>query len=136
MMFSINPNLSPDDVRNAILLSRKAWSTTTGLPACTSVLRGHCQCDTNTCGAGILDAAAALNYARNTAVPTDGNLVSLLGGRTALPAGTVNANYQTDRGSSSTRQRSGGGGGGAVEPAWLLGLALAVGVLASAGRRG
>lgn len=134
MMFSINPNLSPADVRNGILQSRKAWSTTTGQPACTSVQRGHCQCDTNTCGAGILDAAAALNFAR-TATPSDGTLVSLLSGRTVLPAGTVNANYQTDRGSSSTRVKGSSGGGGAVQPAWLAGLALAAAVLA-AGRRG
>ena len=77
LMFSANPALTPTAVRNALMTSARAFpfsgappiQRTTGGPffpvsACTAptnVSQGYeCYCTTSTCGAGLLDAGAAV----------------------------------------------------------------------------
>ena len=59
LMFSVNPNLTPAQVTQIL------QSTATAFPAGST-------CATSTCGAGIVNAAAALRAAGNTALPPPG----------------------------------------------------------------
>jgi serine protease len=68
MMLSANPALTPAQVKTALQASARpfpATSTDTSIPACvapTSTAQVECHCTTSTCGAGLLDAAAAVAY--------------------------------------------------------------------------
>jgi serine protease len=107
LMFSAAPNLSPAQVRTALRSSARPFPTTgadngsdpTPVPQCrapdgTSQLQ--CYCNTSVCGAGMLDAGAAVAAATQ---PID------------------------DGGSGGNAD--GGGGGGAMSALWVLLLGLA-----------
>jgi serine protease len=107
------PALTPAQIKSALQSSARAFPTEvtdsqTGqqLPVCqvptsTSGDQLECICTTSTCGAGLLDASAAVAAA-----------LSLSGGG-------------GDDGGSS----GGGGGGGAMSIAWLLALCASVALL-------
>jgi serine protease len=65
LMLSLNPALSPADIITRIKQSARAFPSDITLPTCPTVATsgdttGQCNCTTTTCGAGILDAAAAV----------------------------------------------------------------------------
>ncbi|MEY2892169.1 MAG: hypothetical protein RJA98_2077 [Pseudomonadota bacterium] len=68
MMLSANPALTPAQIKTALQASARpfpATSTDTSVPVCaapTSTAQVECHCTTSTCGAGLLDAAAAVAY--------------------------------------------------------------------------
>jgi serine protease len=100
---------------------------------------GRCACTTASCGAGLLDveqalvfAASPLNYS-----PPIRSVVDLADSRiqdcstaTGRSAGTTVVSTPTPV-ATETAATSGGGGGGAITPVWIVGLALAITVLAA-----
>lgn len=98
MMFSVNPDLTPDQVAEGLRLSARSHvrSIVSGgvpvLSQCSSSNTGRCECTSSTCGTGLLDLPGALAYASSPRA-AGGN---------------------------------GGGGGGALGFGWLLALAAAV----------
>lgn len=109
LMLAVNPALSSVDVAYRIMQSATAFPAS-GTP-CSSTNLGNCRCTSDTCGAGILNAAAALAAAQNAPLFSEGTC--------------PDANVTT---------RSSGGGGGAsdtglltllaVLASWMLGTAL------------
>ncbi|MEF7615077.1 S8 family peptidase [Aquincola sp. MAHUQ-54] len=116
LMLAVQPALSPAQV--TALLKQSARAFPTNVPsddgsviqqcqAPSSVRQIQCYCTTSTCGAGMLDAGAAVALAA-AAPPDDGD-------------GGDDGDDDDDGG--------GGGGGGALAPAWLILMALAAGAL-------
>ena len=103
---------------------------------CSSQNPGRCICTTGTCGAGLLDAEQAVLYAQ-----------AVQGGGTYTPPSRSGANIDSSDVMSAVALgrdepsgvappiASDGGGGGALDPAWLIALALAVLMIARAPRR-
>ncbi|HWR75639.1 MAG TPA: S8 family peptidase [Thiobacillus sp.] len=74
LMLSLNPALTPADIIERIKRSARAFPTDNTLPTCPNVATsrdtaGQCNCTTATCGAGILDAAAAVAAALPAPLP-------------------------------------------------------------------
>ena len=113
LMLSINPSLTPAAIRAALQATARAFPTTgaaSGVTQChapTARAQNECYCTTSTCGAGMLDAAAAVARA----VPVPG---------TVPPAA---ASAPMASGSSGSTGSS--GGGGSSSGLWLAGLMLA-----------
>jgi len=69
LMLSLNPSLSPAAIRTALQASARPFPTTgaaSGVMVCrapTALPQNECYCTTSTCGAGMLDAAAAVALA-------------------------------------------------------------------------
>lgn len=65
LMLAIHPGLSADTLESRLLGSTRAFPVVAGLPQCSSQDRstGECNCVTGQCGAGMLDAAAAVSSA-------------------------------------------------------------------------
>lgn len=119
LMFSVNPALTPDRVITRIKAAAKAFpAVDTSLPTCTSAQDSTlgacslpvcsvgrdanymCYCDTNTCGAGLLDTNAAVTLALNPVAKiasvsgaTAGSAVSLDGSGAAVATGHTLASY-------------------------------------------
>ena len=71
LMFSVNPSLTPSQVRNILTGTARSFPSTSAvsnLRACTSptsvAQNSECYCTTTTCGAGLLDAGAAVKASR------------------------------------------------------------------------
>ncbi|MDP2253105.1 MAG: S8 family serine peptidase, partial [Thiobacillus sp.] len=74
LMLSLNQALTPADIIARIKQSARAFPTENTLSTCPNVATsgntaGQCNCTTATCGAGILDAAAAVAAALPTPIP-------------------------------------------------------------------
>ncbi len=117
LMLSINASLWPDELRTLLRSSARAFPTTStdptvttcvdpaSLPAATDQL--ECFCTTTTCGAGMLDAGAAVRAAQNTlgqmlvrlgvvGQPALGGVVTLDGsGSMPVPGTTLSAWHWT-----------------------------------------
>jgi serine protease len=117
LMFSVNPGLTANQILSTLKSTARPFPTTgaaSDVSACldpTGILQANeCYCTASTCGAGLLDAGAAVSLAAKTA-PTPGG-----GGRTGGGGGSTEGDS---------------GGGGAMELVWLLGwLASVIGVWA------
>jgi serine protease len=74
LMLSVNPNLTPAQVKNMLQSSARPFpSTVSGVPVCqapSATIQDECNCTTSTCGAGLLDAAAATAAAAGTSLTT------------------------------------------------------------------
>lgn len=203
LMVSANGTLTPAQVRSQIQATARAFPTTgaeAGTLACTAPTSSdqlECYCTATTCGAGMLDARAAVAavavlqahigvapYApeAGTTITVDGLQSNAASGRTvasyawALTNGggivgpltvasdgrsavatptaagtfTVSLTVTDDLGATAMSTKTitvaaaspppsgggGGGGGGAADPAWLLALLAAVGLLRRANRSG
>ena len=127
LMLSVNPNLSACTVRNVIRASARPFPTTgssAGVQQCNSTTSSNgeeCYCNTATCGAGMLDAAAAVALAANPPA----NLTLCSSSPTPTPAATP----------GPAPVESGGGGGATTSLYWLLGIALAAAALRVSERR-
>lgn len=72
LMLAVNPDLSRDQLIDGLKSTARAHVSTAGLPSCEAgTAQGACNCTTATCGAGLLDASAALAYAE-ARIPPDG----------------------------------------------------------------
>jgi len=142
LMLAVNPNLTADQVMQAISTRTAPFpdSTAVGRAVCTGPgtpsgclpvcdgsnisSRGNCYCTTTNCGGGLLDAEKAVQWAINQI----GNPNA-----TSYQFAYANVSYFTpDRLRPATQTNttsSGGGGGGAVDSEGLLALLLALIVL-------
>jgi serine protease len=114
LMLSVNPSLTPAQIRSELRSSARAFPTTSTTPGVTQCQapsatpqNSECICTTSTCGAGLLDASAAVAAAvaaRTTAAPTvtlqstaddvmPGTNVTLDGSGTQAPTGRTIAAY-------------------------------------------
>src|SRR3989344_4610411 len=120
LMLAVNPSLSSVDVAYRIMQSATAFPTSGGsLPStvcssASSATMGNCICTNSTCGAGVLNAAAALAAAQNAPLLSEG----------VCPSPDV----------ETPSSSQGGGGGGGASDVGMLGLvaALAARVLGGA----
>jgi serine protease len=115
LMFSANPALSVDQMRNIMRTSARAFPTTGGgdpattltPPVChipAGTLQEECYCTTANCGAGMLDAGAALravalqvsvaNFSAAPSYPTPGQNVALNAASSSAAAGQTITGYQ------------------------------------------
>ncbi|TXC67025.1 S8 family serine peptidase [Piscinibacter aquaticus] len=103
LMLSVNPNLSPAQVRQLLMSTSSAFPVYNDIPNCRAPngsFQDQCNCTTSTCGAGMLDASAAV--------------LAAAGGSGGGGGGGGGGNS------------GGGGGGGALGLGWLAALAVAV----------
>ncbi len=63
LMLSANPRLSPAQLLAKMKLGTREFPFDASLGACTATNTGVCNCNVNTCGAGLLDAAFAVQQA-------------------------------------------------------------------------
>lgn len=114
LMLSVQPALTPALVRSRLQATARAFPTTgadngtdpTPVTQCmapnASVDQLQCYCNTSYCGAGMLDAGAAVSAAANAlaridvtpATPTAGGVVTLSAANSAPALGTTIASYQ------------------------------------------
>lgn len=199
LMASVNAAIAPTDVRSLLRTTARPFPKTgaeAGTPVCTAPTatdQFECYCTTSTCGAGMLDARAAVAAAMGfiadiAATPTSPRVdvaMTLSGAGSTAAAGRTISSYTwsiadagatgatlsattgpnvsvtssatgtftvtltlTDSSNATTSvtrafdvtaapsSGGGGGGGGAADPAWLLALLAAVGLLGRANRSG
>ncbi|MFM2447826.1 MAG: hypothetical protein RIS44_276 [Pseudomonadota bacterium] len=138
LMLSVNPNLSACTVRNVIRASARPFPTTgssAGVRQCNSATSSNgeeCYCNTATCGAGMLNAAAAVALASNP--PTEFSSCAVTPNATPDPTPTPTPT-PTPPTSTPPPVESGGGGGATTSLYWLLGIALAAAALRLSERR-
>lgn len=103
LMLAVNPALSSVDVAYRIMQSATAFPLSG--TACSASNLGNCRCTSSTCGAGVLDAEAAVIAAQNPPLFAEG----------VCPSPDV-----------ETPSTGGGGGGGGSADAGLLALLAAL----------
>jgi len=118
LMMSVDPSLTVDEVLNWITSTAAAFPVIGGQSTCNTSNLGNCNCTTSTCGAGVLDAGAALQAAIDHAAL---NLP-------AFVSPDLTASYLTpDRLQTITPTPSkSGGGGGALDVKAILALVAAL----------
>lgn len=110
LMLSANPGLTPAQLASALKASARAFPTTggdSGAPVCQAptgtAQDSECYCTTNTCGAGMLDAGAAVARAltgpfpavsATATAPVAGANVTLSAAGSSVLAGRSIASYQ------------------------------------------
>ncbi|MBX3604361.1 MAG: S8 family peptidase [Piscinibacter sp.] len=101
LMLSVRPDLTPAEVRSLIRSSATSFPTsggTAGIPQChapNSTDQDECYCTTSTCGAGMLNAAAAVAAAQGFVTPVN---ASIAASATSVAVGgtvTLNASGST-----------------------------------------
>ena len=133
LMLAVQPGLTVDQLIRGLIDTSTDFPASPvvappGLAACGPAHMGNCNCrrkadlvsastSASTCGAGMLNAAAAVAWAANVA-DADATFTD----------SPVTAPYFTPVRGGQPTERAGGGGGGAVDLWALLGLALAFGV--------
>lgn len=134
LMLSANPALTHSQIVDGLKRSARPHVRSDRVGICSATNFGRCICTEVTCGKGLLDAAEAVRYAQ-----------TLFGGQVFTPR---TWSVESIDGSSELTQAlalgpdepvsdevgSSGGGGGAVQPVWLVALAL-VSLLLVAQRR-
>lgn len=109
LMLSANPDLSASQVRSLIMSSARSFPTSgagSGIAVCsasTAIEQKECYCSTATCGAGMLDAGAAVTAAAagvpvvdllaSSATPSVGSLLTVTGATSHVPAGRSITSY-------------------------------------------
>lgn len=127
LMLSVNPSLSVPEIIAGLQRSARPHVVSPRIAACGDSNPGRCICTTATCGAGILDAEAALQYAANpagyVAPARQAEVIDNIDVDDAVALGLDRpANLAASAPSS-------GEGGGALGTAWLVVLAAAVAAL-------
>jgi serine protease len=125
LMLSENPSLTAAQIVDGLRVTARPHVVSARIGACSAANPGRCICTTATCGAGILDAEQAVQYAANPAAYV---------APARQPAAIDNADVDAavalgqDVGSPAPAPvtgTGGGGGGGALRADMLLALALA-----------
>ena len=113
LMLSANPSLTPTQVRTFLQSTARAFPTVVGVATCVAPAligqaqtdQGECNCTTTTCGAGMLDAGAAVTAAVaaagvqpritvSPAAPQATQTVTLSAATSTVAAGRTVATYQ------------------------------------------
>lgn len=130
LMLAVNPQLGVDQLIDGLQRSARPHVRVPSMAACSAQSPGRCQCDTGTCGAGILDAPQALAYAldpANYVAPArSAEVIDNDDVAAAVASGPDQPPLRED-GAAAPPADSGGGALGTV---WLAALAAAVAALA------
>lgn len=139
LMLGVNAGLTADQLIRGLRSSARPHVTSPKIGTCSWTNPGRCICTTNTCGAGILDAAQALLYAANpttyVAPARPADVIDNADVTAAVALGAdrdANPPQVVDPPSSGG---GGGGGGGAMSVAWIVALATAAALLSGRRRR-
>lgn len=119
LMMAVDPSLTVDEVRSLLQSTSTAYTSFTvpgTAPSCDATHTDNCKCTDATCGAGVLNASAAITAA----------ISHLSLNNTAFVAPDLYASYFVPDRLKSTQKSSGGGGGGAADDLSLLALLAAV----------
>jgi serine protease len=152
LMLSVNPALTADQMVAGLRASARPHVLSHLMGVCTEANPGRCICTTQTCGAGILDAEQALQYAANPGgyaapnrsaalVDSDDVRMALALGPDLPPnagaadTGTVVAGTSTGNITNSATEGVRVGGGGASSVQWTLALLAAALLLCAVQRR-
>jgi serine protease len=124
LMLSVNPSLSVADLIAGLQRSARPHVVSPRIETCSDGNPGRCICTTSTCGAGILDAHAALHYAADpagyVAPARQPEVIDNIDVDDAVALGL-------DRPANTVASAPASGeGGGALGAGWLLALAAAV----------
>ena len=150
LMLSQNPNLSAAQLQRGLQISARPHVSATGMGLCSAFNPGRCICTAATCGAGILDAEQALQYAAypdsyvpparlpalidsaeiSRALALGPDRVGVADGLLASNTGSATSGVAPD-----PRESPATAGGGAVQHRWLAALALAAALLSATRRR-
>lgn len=128
LMLALDPSLTLDELFALLTQSANAsFPVVSGLPACSSLNRGACNCTAFACGSGVLNADRAIE-----------RVLERLDGMGAapqpyVPVAGANSSFMPDRSQSSTG--GGGGGGGSMSLFWSAALLTLVAWQAKAARR-
>lgn len=135
LMLAVNPQLDVAQLIDGLRRSARPHVSVPKMAACSAQNPGRCQCDTTTCGAGILDAVQALAYATDPS-----NYVAP--SRTAEVIDNDDVDMAVAIGPDQPSSVGGGGGGGsddkgggAAGAVALAGLAFAIAALRRSRRR-
>lgn len=154
LMWALDPNLSLAQVEDGLRRTARPFTQVPALGTCSLTgNRSRCSCSAETCGAGMLDADEALRFAAapqswvaptRTAVTLNDERVQACASSLGLPPLPPEPAPPTPPTPSPPTPApvtppvvvdGGGSGGGAASWPWLLGLALAVGLLGAAAHR-
>jgi len=106
LMLSVQPQLTPADIKNLLQQTARAFPTTggtAGISAChapTSTAQDECYCTTSTCGAGMLDTNAAVAAVQATNAGSVAIAVSPASGATVGQTITLSATASLGTGRS------------------------------------
>ncbi|WP_298833557.1 S8 family serine peptidase [uncultured Piscinibacter sp.] len=129
LMLSVNPSLSARQLVDGLQRSARPHVVSPKIAQCSERNPGRCLCTTSTCGAGILDATGALQYAADP-----GGYVPPARQPEVIDNADVDAAVAlgADRPANASvppAASTGDSGGGALGASWLAALALAVAAL-------
>lgn len=93
LMLAVNPALTPAQLVERLQASARPHVAVAGAPACSVQPAVACNCDTATCGAGLLDAAASVLAASPALAPTAvvAPVQSVVGGSSVVLNGNASA---------------------------------------------
>ncbi len=129
LMLGMNSSLSVSQVIAGLQRSARPHVVSTRIGLCSDANPGRCICTTATCGAGILDADAALRYAIDPAAyVAPARQAENIDNIDVLDAIALGQDRPANAGSAPAAG-GGGGGGGALGAGWLGALAAAVAAL-------
>lgn len=132
LMLSVNPALTADQLVAGLRASARPHVTSPHIGTCSNDNPGRCLCTTATCGAGILDAAQALQYASQPdSYVAPARQAAVLDNADVRSAAALGP----DRPANAPPQQASGGGGGASSAGWLVALFGAVAALGRQHRR-
>ncbi len=129
LMLGVNPQLTVAQVIDGLQRSARPHVLAPKMAACSDRNPGRCVCSTATCGAGILDAAGALQYALAPGSYVAPNRQPEVVDNAEITAAVALGADRAANGGSESSSSDGGGGGGALGFGWLAALALAVAAL-------
>lgn len=124
LMLSVNPSLSATEIITGLQRSARPHVVSPRIGACADSNPGRCICTTSTCGAGILDAEAALQYAADPAgYVAPARQPAVIDNIDVDDAVALGLDRPANAGATAAGS---GDGGGALGLGWLLALAAAV----------
>lgn len=128
LMLSVRPDLTVAQIIDGLQRSARPHVLAPKMAACSEQNPGRCVCSTATCGAGILDAEGALQYALAPASYVAPNRQPEVIDNGDIDEAVKQGADRAANGSEASPS-SGDGGGGALGLGWLAALALAVAAL-------
>ncbi len=130
LMLGVNPSLTAAQIIDGLQRSARPHVVSPTIAECSEQNPGRCICTTATCGVGILDAVAALQYAADPmSYVSTARLPEVIDNPEVDAAVALGADRPSNIAEPPAAVPAGGGGGGALGWPWLLALALAVGTL-------
>ncbi len=126
LMLDANPGLSVAQLIDGVRRSARPHVASSMMAACSDQNPGRCTCTPSTCGAGILDAPQALQYALDTAAyVAPSRLAEIVDSSDLEMAAALGTDLPPNDGSTATVD-TGDGGGGALGLPWLAWLVVCV----------